>query len=107
MAEPFSIDGQYWAHLFCEEVRLSEQHDSKAAGRGEREESLISNRRQLSIVLPASHRSCPLLEKLRLLRMSVLNNSKYPTPQLLKFVPMEFHLKQRENPVTLVEKVTS
>lgn len=39
VAEPFSIDGQYWAHLFCEEMKLSEHRDSKAAERWELEES--------------------------------------------------------------------
>lgn len=32
VAEPFSIDGQYWAHLFYENMKLiGEQNDSKVA----------------------------------------------------------------------------
>lgn len=41
VAEPFSIDGQYWAHLFYEDMKLGEQHDNKVAENWELEESLI------------------------------------------------------------------
>lgn len=41
VTEPFSIDGQYWAHLFYEDTKLGEQHDSKVAESWELKESLI------------------------------------------------------------------
>lgn len=41
VAVPFSIDGQYWAHLFYEEMKLSQQHNSKVVESWELEKSLI------------------------------------------------------------------
>lgn len=41
VAVPFSIDGQYWAHLFCDEMKLSKQTSSEVAENWELEESLI------------------------------------------------------------------
>jgi len=41
VAEPFSIDGQYWAHLFYGDKKLGEQYDSKVAESRELEESPI------------------------------------------------------------------
>lgn len=41
VAEPPSIDGQYWAHLFYEDMKLVDQHYSKLAESWELEESLI------------------------------------------------------------------
>lgn len=41
VAVPFSIDGQYWAHLFYEGMKLSKEPNSEVADNWELEKSLI------------------------------------------------------------------